>query len=92
MAETKETSILIIYTGGTIGMIHDPDNGSLVPIDFNHITDHVPELRKFGFRLESVSFDPVKDSSNIDPGIWVKMAETIGRTTKIWWLCSAPWY
>jgi L-asparaginase len=77
MAETKETSILIIYTGGTIGMIHDPDNGSLVPIDFNHITDHVPELRKFGFRLESVSFDPVKDSSNIDPGIWVKMAETI---------------
>ena len=32
---------------------------------------------KFGFDLQSVSFDPVKDSSNIDPGVWVKMAETI---------------
>ena len=70
-------SILIIYTGGTIGMIHDPETGSLVPIDFQHITDHVPELLKFGFDLQSISFDPVKDSSNIDPGIWVKMAETI---------------
>ena len=41
----KEISILIIYTGGTIGMVHDPETGSLVPIDFKHISDHVPELR-----------------------------------------------
>jgi L-asparaginase len=73
----KETSILIIYTGGTIGMAHDPETGSLIPIDFRHISDHVPELRKFGYELHSVSFDPVKDSSNIDPGVWIKMAETI---------------
>ena len=58
-------------------MVHDPDTGSLVPIDFKHITDHVPELGKFGFDLQSVSFDPVKDSSNIDPSVWVKIAETI---------------
>ena len=58
-------------------MVHDPVTGSLVPIDFKHITDHVPELLKFGFDLQSVSFDPVKDSSDIDPSIWVKMAETI---------------
>jgi L-asparaginase len=77
MKNKAETSILIIYTGGTIGMVHDPVTGSLVPIDFKHITDHVPELLKFGFDLQSVSFDPVKDSSNIDPSIWVKMAETI---------------
>jgi L-asparaginase len=70
-------SILIIYTGGTIGMVLDPETGSLVPIDFRHITDHVPELRKFGYELHSVSFDPVKDSSNIDPCIWVKLAKTI---------------
>jgi len=73
----KEISILIIYTGGTIGMVLDPVSKSLVPIDFHHISDHVPELRKFGFTLRSVSFDPVRDSSNIDPGMWVKMAETI---------------
>ncbi len=73
----KETSILIIYTGGTIGMVHETKTGSLVPIDFKHITDHVPVLSSFGVDLQSVTFDPVKDSSNIDPEMWVKMAETI---------------
>ena len=58
-------------------MVHDPNTGSLVPIDFRHISDHVPELRKFGYDLHSISFDPVKDSSNIDPGVWIKMAEII---------------
>jgi L-asparaginase len=77
MKNKKEISVLIIYTGGTIGMVHDPSTGSLVPIDFRHISDHVPELRKFGYDLHSISFDPVKDSSNIDPGIWIKMAEII---------------
>jgi L-asparaginase len=77
MKTKTKTSILIIYTGGTIGMVHDPISGSLVPINFKHISDHVPELRKFGFDLRSVSFDPVKDSSNIDPGVWVKLAEII---------------
>jgi L-asparaginase len=77
MKNNKEISILIIYTGGTIGMVHDQENGSLIPIDFQHISDHVPELRNFCCNLQSVSFDPVKDSSNIDPGYWVKMAEII---------------
>lgn len=77
MENKKKISILIIYTGGTIGMVHDSVSGSLVPIDFRHISDHVPELRKFGFNLQSVSFNQVKDSSNIDPGVWVKMAEII---------------
>lgn len=77
MNSNHETSVLIIYTGGTIGMIHDPGTGTLVPIDFNHVTTHVPELAKFGFRLESVSFSPVKDSSNIDPDIWINMAQAI---------------
>lgn len=58
-------------------MVHDPVTGSLVPIDFRHISDHVPELRKFGYDLHSVSFDPVKDSSNIDPEVWIKIAEII---------------
>jgi L-asparaginase len=80
MKSNKEISILIIYTGGTIGMVHDPETGSLIPIDFRHITDHVPELRKFGYDLHSVSFDPVKDSSNIDPEVWVRMAEIIAES------------
>jgi len=58
-------------------MVHDPETGSLVPIDFRNITAHVPELRKFGYDLHSVSFNPVKDSSNIDPEVWIKMADII---------------
>jgi L-asparaginase len=77
MKSKKERAVLIIYTGGTIGMVHDPVTGSLVPIDFKHITDHVPVIGNFGFNLQSISFDPVKDSSNIDPEMWIKMAETI---------------
>jgi len=77
MKKNQDISILIIYTGGTIGMVHDPESGSLIPIDFRHVTDHVPELRKFGFDIHSVSFDPVKDSSNIDPDIWVRLAGII---------------
>jgi L-asparaginase len=77
MNSKKEVSVLIIYTGGTIGMVHDPAKDSLIPIDFKHITDHVPVINSFGINLQSVSFDPVKDSSNIDPEIWIKMADTI---------------
>ena len=77
MNKSKDISILIIYTGGTIGMVHDAVSGSLIPIDFRHVSDHVPELRKFGFSLHSISFDPVKDSSNIDPDVWVKIVEII---------------
>ncbi|MBN1107326.1 MAG: asparaginase [Bacteroidales bacterium] len=77
MKSSSETPILIIYTGGTIGMVHDLKTNSLVPIDFNHINRHVPELGKLGFNLQSVTFDPVMDSSNIDPGTWIRMAEII---------------
>jgi len=58
-------------------MVQDPETGALVPIDFRHITNHVPELNKFGYDLHSLTFEPVKDSSNIDPDVWVKMADTI---------------
>lgn len=60
-------------------MVHDLLTGSLVPIDFDHISDQVPELRKFGYNLRSISFDPVTDSSNIDPDIWIKMAAIINE-------------
>lgn len=73
------SSILIIYTGGTIGMVHQPETGALVPIDFNHISQQVPELRRFGFRLETITFEPVIDSSEVDPALWVHLADTIEK-------------
>ena len=73
----KRTSILIIYTGGTIGMVNDPVTGTLVPIDFRHISDQVPELRRFGFTLDTITFDPVIDSSDVSPETWKEIANTI---------------
>jgi L-asparaginase len=73
----KRISILIIYTGGTIGMVNDPVTGTLVPINFRHISDQVPELRRFGFTLDTVTFDPVIDSSDVTPETWKSMANTI---------------
>lgn len=71
------TSILIIYTGGTIGMINDPRTGSLAPFDFDHIMKQVPELNKFGFNLNSITFEKICDSSNITPDVWIKLAVII---------------
>ena len=73
----KSISILIIYTGGTIGMVNDPVTGTLVPIDFKHISGQVPELQRFGFNLETITFDPVIDSSDVSPDTWLRIANTI---------------
>jgi L-asparaginase len=82
MSSKKEISILIIYTGGTIGMVNDPATGALIPVNFSDISDQVPELRKFGCRIRSISFDPVTDSSNMEPSTWVKIADTIAKNYK----------
>ena len=70
-------SILIIYTGGTIGMVHDSETGALTPLDFSHISGQVPELKRFRYDLKSVTFDPVVDSSDISPDRWLNMASAI---------------
>ncbi len=69
--------ILIIYTGGTIGMVNDPEKGTLVPFNFVHIKENVPELSRLNYHLDVHSFNPVLDSSNMDPSIWKKLAELI---------------
>jgi L-asparaginase len=79
MPEIKKTSILIIYTGGTIGMVQDQDSGALKPFRFDNILEEIPELRKFGYNLSSYAFNPPLDSSNIDPETWIKVAEIIER-------------
>jgi L-asparaginase len=71
------TKILIIYTGGTIGMVNDPLTGSLIPFDFGQIQQNVPELARLNYDLEVHSFDPILDSSNMDPKAWVELAHII---------------
>jgi len=71
------TSILIIYTGGTIGMVNDPVTGDLVPFDFRQIRQNVPELGRLDYKLDVYSFDPILDSSNMTPDIWAQIAVLI---------------
>jgi L-asparaginase len=70
-------SILIIYTGGTIGMMKNPETGTLDPFNFNQIEDQVPELKKLGHKISAIQFDPPLDSSNISPDVWVQLAVII---------------
>jgi L-asparaginase len=74
---SKQAEILVIYTGGTIGMVEDSATGILNPFNFKHLTDQIPEIKKFGFRIDSISFDPVIDSSNMHPDVWVRLARII---------------
>ncbi len=71
------SSILIIYTGGTIGMKEDPMDGTLVPFDFSQIMEEVPELNKFDVHIDSYTFDPLIDSSNVEPSLWISLARLI---------------
>jgi len=72
-----KTSILVIYTGGTIGMLKDTKTGALYPYDFDRLCNHMPEIREFDYNISSVSFDPLIDSSNINPSDWIKLAGII---------------
>lgn len=75
----KNRSILLIYTGGTIGMKQDPETLALVPFNFNQIQQEVPELKKFGYVIDSYSFDPVIDSSDVVPQFWVDIVDLIQK-------------
>ena len=57
----KKSSILLIYTGGTIGMKEDPKTQALSPFDFSQILQEVPELGKLSARIDSYTFDPLID-------------------------------
>lgn len=69
--------LLLIYTGGTIGMVENPETGFLESFNFEHLTSHIPELQRFQFQVDHIVFDPVIDSSDIRPEHWQKMVHTI---------------
>jgi L-asparaginase len=73
----SKAKVLLIYTGGTIGMARDHRTGTLKPVDFKQIRQEVPEISKFDYRIDVVSFNPVIDSSNMMPSHWVELAKII---------------
>lgn len=73
----SDTAILIIYTGGTIGMFEDPKTGALCNFDFTHLVSYIPELQHFGYRIDSYAFQPPIDSSDMTPEHWKKLVRVI---------------
>ena len=75
--KNSRSKVLLIYTGGTIGMMHDVATGSLKPFNFKALTNQIPELKKFDVELNSISFKHPIDSSDMQPDVWIEMAQTI---------------
>ncbi|MCK9159957.1 MAG: asparaginase [Bacteroidaceae bacterium] len=74
---TPTPSILLIYTGGTIGMIENQETGTLENFDFDQVLSYVPELKRFNYHISSYQFDPPIDSSDMEPTLWAKLVRII---------------
>lgn len=70
-------SVLLIYTGGTIGMIEDSDTGVLRAFDFNHLKQYVPELNRLKFTIDTIQFQEPIDSSDMSPELWKTLVKII---------------
>lgn len=79
MSNKRRASILIIYTGGTIGMIHNADTGALESFNFDHLLSHVPELKQLNIDIDSITFDPPIDSSDMEPELWSRIVSIIEK-------------
>ena len=73
----SKPNILLIYTGGTIGMIKHFETGVLKAFNFKKLLKNIPELKQLDCNIETISFDIPIDSSNMSPEKWIKIAEII---------------
>lgn len=71
------TSVLLIYTGGTIGMIENAKTGALESYEFEQLQRQVPELNKFKFKIDSCQLNPPMDSSDMEPAVWTELVHII---------------
>jgi L-asparaginase len=69
--------LMLIYTGGTIGMIKNPETGALDTFNFDHLCKHVPEFKQFDYVIHNYQFDPPIDSSDMKPELWAKLVKII---------------
>jgi L-asparaginase len=73
----NNAKVLLIYTGGTIGMVENPETGALEPFNFSHLRFNMPEIKRLNFNVETFLFDPPIDSSDVSLEIWQQMAGVI---------------
>lgn len=76
----QSSRILLIYTGGTIGMLENPQTGALEPLDFTYLGEQVPELARLDCAIEVISMTPPIDSSAIRPEHWSELVQIIARS------------
>jgi L-asparaginase len=74
---SSKAKILLIYTGGTIGMSKDFETGALKAFDFGKLLKNIPEIKQLDCEIETVSFENPIDSSNMNPEMWAKIATII---------------
>ncbi len=74
-----DSSVLLIYTGGTIGMQQDPETGGLKPFDFDSLLSQIPELGAINCNIDSFSFDEPIDSSSMIPDDWIALGKVIEK-------------
>ncbi len=77
-AEATAPHLLIIYTGGTVGMVANHLN-ELVPMHFGELDRQLPELRRLPYRIELLALPELIDSSNVTPADWLRLAQLIGH-------------
>lgn len=76
---SPQRRVLIIYTGGTIGMIKNAKSGTLEPLNFDNIQRHLPELQEFDYHLSAHQFNPPIDSSDMRPALWARLVNIIAE-------------
>ncbi|MBO6188172.1 MAG: type I asparaginase [Prevotella sp.] len=72
-----QSKVLLIYTGGTIGMNRNPLTGALEPFDFEHLLQNVPEFKQFDTEIATYQFQPPIDSSDMSPRLWTELSHVI---------------
>ncbi|NMH28668.1 asparaginase [Flavobacterium silvaticum] len=79
MQQSSKPKILLIYTGGTIGMVKDFKTGVLKAFNFTKLLESIPELNLLDCQIETISFDKPIDSSNMNPSRWIELADIIEK-------------
>lgn len=77
MSINNYPSVLLIYTGGTIGMIENEETGALEAFKFDQLIENVPELKRFHYSISSYQFNPPIDSSDMEPSLWSQLVKII---------------
>lgn len=73
----QSSSVLIIYTGGTLGMVKDKKTNTLVPYDFAEILANIPEIERLDIEISNLSLPKTIDSANMQPAVWIELAQII---------------